>query len=74
MSATETRRILIGDWNPPNTTVRAMEAAEPLASDSVQRTQLRLFRDGESIVVEGGVRYQRCGGGRRVIRKGIGSN
>ena len=62
------RRMLISDWSPPGS---ARPQGLPQAADD-RPPQARPHLNGGQAWLEGGVAYQRCGGGVRVLRKRIG--
>lgn len=73
MLATGTCRTLIGDWIAPGKTEQEEEAPQTVIDPTPQQAPVKTVRDGET-TISGGIAYQRCGGGRRVIRKRIGGN
>lgn len=69
---TETKagsRKLIGDWNVPSQDQGKTTFDVP----DDQEVTTRVYKD-HTYTVSSGVVYQKCGGGRRVIRKRIGGN
>lgn len=50
------------------------QTAEPSNSLPEPQQTAHLHQDQRNIVNDNGVLYQKCGGGRRIIRKKIGGN
>jgi len=70
MNETRPRRMLLEEWNSPSDPTDIVDCEE---SSDVQTVAPRAHRYLGEIVTCGGVFYQRCGGGVRIIRKKTGS-
>jgi hypothetical protein len=74
MVETKPRRILLDEWCPP----QSKGASDSDDSLSVSERSVRVYYCSENSLVENdtikqcGIVYQRCGGGRRILRKHIG--
>ena len=80
MSATTTSRIILDGWIPPKC-MQELQQEGPLSlnviSNPVEEEQGEVrthYYHGSPTINTSGVGYQRCGGGRRIIRKRLGNN
>lgn len=65
---------LLSDWVPPKGLSSSVHAAPEVPEiEYVEESEVKTYYYGGFNTDRSGVVYQRCGGGRRLIRKQIGS-
>lgn len=70
LATAEPCRMLIEDWTA---SVQIEEVRETALLVEEEKDTVKTYYDG-NYSIKHGIYYQRCGGGRRIIRKRIGSN